>query len=240
MRRAASRALTGPLPSAVATHPLVADVYLERRFGHECAVLTLLGDDPERFQTEEGLLPSGGRPHQQLQGAVGHLEVVAVVLQVFQVLHHLAEGRAVEVEAELVGLELDGRTARHLAHHETGPVADRIRSDVLVGVARPGDGAGVQPGLVGEGGGADEGLMGIGRDVDQLGDVMGDRREPLEPVGADGADPHLQASGRAPWRSQIGVAGALAVAVDATLDLGHALRTATSELATAQPESLWK
>ena len=53
-------------------------------------------------------------------------------------------------------------------------------------------------------------------------------------------DPHLEGQVGDGGR-QIGVAGALAVAVDAALDLGDAHRGRPArELATAQPESLWK
>ena len=123
---------------------------------------------------EERLLPAGRGPHQQLERAVGHLEVVAPVLEILELLDHVGEhARRRGRQAELLGLQRDGRPAGHLADHEAGAVADRLGVDVLVGVARPGDGAGVQAGLVGERRRPDEGLVRIGGDVDQLGDVVG-------------------------------------------------------------------
>ena len=108
-----------------------------------------------------------------------------------------------------------------LRHHEAGPVADGVRRDVLVRVGPLGDGADVQPGLVRERRRAHVGRLRVERHVHQLGHVVRDRREPLQPVDGDGLDPHLQGEVRDD-RREVAVAGALAVAVDRALHLDRA------------------
>ena len=67
----------------------------------------------------------------------------------------------------------------------------------------------------------DIGLLRVGGEVHELGDVVRDRREPLEAVGRDGPDVQLQRQ-VGDRRREVGVAGPLAVAVDAALDVGRA------------------
>ena len=87
---------------------------------------------------------------------------------------------------------------------------------MLVGVGAPGQGAGVQPGLVGERRSAHVGLLRVGRPVDHLGDPAGDRRQQLQPLGRQRPHAHLGAE-VGDDRHQVAVAGALAVAVDGAL-----------------------
>ena len=90
--------------------------------------------------------------------------------------------------------------------------------DVLVGVGLAGDGGRVQAGLVGERGHADVGLRVVGRQVHELGDVVAHRREPLHPALGQRLDAELQREVR-DADHEVGVAGALAVAVDRALQL---------------------
>jgi hypothetical protein len=75
---------------------------------------------------------------------------------------------------------------------DTTKRADQLGRDVLVGIRSPGDGRGVEPGLVGEHRSTDEGLLRVRCDVDQLGDVVGHRGQQLQPVLGNGADPQLE------------------------------------------------
>ena len=61
----------------------------------------------------------------------------------------------------------------------------------LVRIGAPGDGAGVEPRLVRERRRADVRLLGVGREVDELGDVVGDGGEAIEAIRRDGLDAHL-------------------------------------------------
>src|SRR5258708_5029145 len=61
--------------------PLVAHEQLDRGLGEERLRAALLGDHAERFEGEEVLLPSRGAAEQELEAAVGGLEVVAAVLE---------------------------------------------------------------------------------------------------------------------------------------------------------------
>ena len=59
---------------------LAADPELDRRLGLDPAVGALLGDDAEALEPEERLVAARLAPQQQLEGAVGRLELVAAVL----------------------------------------------------------------------------------------------------------------------------------------------------------------
>ncbi len=167
------------------------------------------------------MLPARGRAHEQLEGGVGRLEVEALGLELLEPLGHLARGLAVELDAHLLGLELHGGPAGEVGHQEAGAVADPCGVDVLVGVRATRDGRGVQPRLVGERRRAHVGLGVVGRQVHQLGDVVADLGEPFHPSLGQGADAQLQRQvGDA--HHQVGVAGALAVAVDGALQLRRA------------------
>ena len=144
--------------------------------------VAVVGDDAEGLDAEERLLPAGGAAHEQLEGAVGDLEVVALVLEALQLVDDLVHLGAVEGETKLLGFEEDRRAAGELGHDEAGAVADPVRVDVLVRVGPLGDRAHVQARLVGERRPAYVGRLGVQRHVHELGDVMGDGSEPLEAV----------------------------------------------------------
>ena len=154
--------------------------------------LTVVGDDAERLHREVVGHPAGGPPQQQLQRAVGHLEVVALVLQALELVEHPADDLAVELEPELVRLHGQRRPAGHFRDDDPGPVADQVGLDVLVEVGAARHRTGVQAALVREDRVADVGLLRVRRDVDQLGDVVRHRRQPLQAVGRDGADVELE------------------------------------------------
>src|ERR1700694_5076716 len=112
------------------------------------------------------LTPSRCRPHPELQRAVCRLEVITTMLELLECVDHLAQCLPVQLQAEFSRLDGQGRSARHLAHHEAGPVADGVRGNVLVGVAAAGYGAYMQTTLVGERRRPHIRLLGVGRDVD--------------------------------------------------------------------------
>ena len=101
--------------------------------------------------------------------------------------------------------------------------------------ADPGD---VHAALVGERVAPHVGRVGIGREVEQLGDVVGRRRERRQlGVGeALVAELELEVGDD---RDEVGVAAPLAVAVHRPLDVGGPGLTAASALATPQPASSW-
>ena len=127
--------------------------------------------------------------------------------------------RARELDAELDGLHGERGAPRHLRDHHARPVAHQGGVEVLVEIPATGDRTRVQAALVGEDRGADVGLLRVGGDVDELGDVVGHRRQPLHAVGGDGADVEFEGQ-VGDRRGQVGVARPLAVAVDAPLHLG--------------------
>jgi RHH-type proline utilization regulon transcriptional repressor/proline dehydrogenase/delta 1-pyrroline-5-carboxylate dehydrogenase len=59
----------------------------------------VVDDDAERLEREEALLPSRGAPHEQLQRAVGGLEVKALVLELLDAVDDALGGRAVDLGA---------------------------------------------------------------------------------------------------------------------------------------------
>ena len=116
----------GPFPSAVATTRASPTRILHRRLGgvatgvdrvtgpvpvHRVAGgvtggrgagIGVVVDDPERLHLEERRLPPRGLAQQELERAVGHLEVVPAVLEGLQRVEHLRQGVGVELEPELL------------------------------------------------------------------------------------------------------------------------------------------
>ena len=71
---------------------------------------------------------------QQLERAIGHLEVIALVFQVLQLVEDPPDHLAIEFEAEFCRLHGQGRAACHLGDDHSRAVPDRVRWDVLVEV----------------------------------------------------------------------------------------------------------
>ena len=109
----------------------------------------------------------------------------------------------------------------HLADDEPGAIADQLGIDVLVGVLGPGDGARVQPRLVGERRRTDVRRLWVDRSVEQLGDVVADGGQSIEATlrKALVAELELEVGDD---RRQVGVSGALAEPVQRPLDLTRA------------------
>ena len=162
-------------------------------------------------------------PQQQLEGGVGGLEGPAVGLQVLDPLDRAADhvGPGGQVHAELPALELDRCPPGHLGDEDAHVVADQRRVHVVVEVRADLDRAGVQARLVGEGRHPDVRLLRVGRLVGDLRDGVRDAHHLRQ--AALGQDPpaHLQLQ-VADHREQVGVAGALAVAVRGALHVGGA------------------
>ena len=127
----------------------------------------------------------------------------------------------VHLEAELLGLHRDRGAARHLRDEEPRAVAHGLRRDVLVGVLGAGDRRYVQSRLVREGRRPDVRRLRVHRPVEHLGDVVADGGEPLEaPLGeAAHAEFQLEVGDH---RREVGVAGALAEAVERALHVAGA------------------
>ena len=177
---------------------------------------------PVALEPEVRLLPAAGLPHEQLEGGVGRLELVALGLEVLEPVGQLGRGPVVEVDAELAGLQRHPGPATQVGHQHPRVVAHNRGVDVLVaGPADLAERGRVQPALVGERRRTDVGVGGVGRQVHQLGHVPADRGEPLDaPLGQTG-DAHLELQ-VGHHRHEVGVARALAVAVDRPLDVGDA------------------
>ena len=86
---------------------LLADVNLDGGLGGEGAAADLVGDHAERLDPEEVVLPTAGAAHEQLERAVGRLEVVALVLEALELVDDLRQRRTVDGKAQLLGLELE-------------------------------------------------------------------------------------------------------------------------------------
>ena len=121
----------------------------------------------------------------------------------------------------LARLLRDRAAARQLGDEHVAVVADDRRVDVLEGL-RVGAHAGrVQARLVREGVLADVRLRGVGRAVEQLVDEVRRLGQPREALGREHLAAHLQLQ-VGDDRDQVGVAGALADAVDRALHLRRA------------------
>ncbi len=177
-------------------------------------------DDPERLDLEVVGLPPRRLAQQELERSVGDLEVVAAVLEGLQVSSTLDD--ASESSSRPSSSALSANVDRPAISDTTKrvPLPTASGGDVLVRVAAAGDRTGVQSRLVGEGCAAHIGLLRVGREVHELGDVVRDRRDPLETLRGDGADVELQRQ-VGDRSGEVGVAGPLAVPVHASLDVGR-------------------
>ena len=144
--------------------------------------------------------------------------MIALVLEPFQRLDDLGELRTVEREPELRCFHREGRLAGELGDDEPRPVADAFWIDVLVRVGALRDRARVQARLVRERRVPDVRGLRVERHVDELGDVMRDRREPVHAIPRNRLDSHLEREIRDD-RREVAVTGALAVPVDGALHL---------------------
>ena len=164
-------------------------------------------------------MPTSSGSHQQFEGCIGGFEVVAGVFQLLEGLDDLTQGVAVQLDAQLGGLQLDGGPTRHLRDQKTGAVAHQLRIHVLVSVTTAGDGTGVQPCFMGEGRGPHVGLLGVGGEVDQFSHMMGHGSEFSETTLRQSLHPHLQGQ-VGDDRHEVAVTDPLAIAVDSALHVG--------------------
>ena len=144
--------------------------------GLDLAVGVLLGGDAPGLEREQRLVVAGLLAQQQLERAVGGLELVAVVLERLHPLEHPRGRRVVELEAGALGLVGDGALARQLGDEQVAVVADERRVDVLERRRVGADAGGVQARLVREGVLSDVGLVRVGLAVEQLVGEVRDRR----------------------------------------------------------------
>ena len=93
---------------------LAIDPDLDGRLGLNLAVLALLGHHAPRLELEERLVLAGLAPDQQVEGAVGGLELEAAVLELLDALDHARGGGVVELDAGLLGAREHGAAAREL------------------------------------------------------------------------------------------------------------------------------
>src|SRR3954470_1863137 len=189
---------------------LALDPDLDRGLGLDPAVLALLGHDPPRLELEERLVLAGLAPDQQVEGAVGGLELEAAVLEVLDALDDPAGGGVVELDAGLLRAREHGAAARELGDQHLARVADRGGVDVLEGRGVGVDAGDVQAALVREGVLAHVGLVGVRDEVEQLVEEVRRLRQAGERGEALVAHLELEVGDD---RDEVGVAAALAVAV---------------------------
>src|SRR5207237_7515304 len=82
-------------------YALLPDVHLDGRLGGQRPAFGLVGDHPERLDAEVVVLPTRGAAHEQLERAVGRLEVVSLVLEPLERVDDLVQRRSVELDADL-------------------------------------------------------------------------------------------------------------------------------------------
>ena len=161
-----------------------------------------------------------GLADQQLEGAFGGFEFVALMLQLLDALEQLAARFGVQAFGQAVLLELVEHVAApgEIAQQDALAVADGLRLHVLVGGRILQHRADVHAAFVREGAVADVRLIVAHRQIGQFGDVARDRGQVLQIVAADGGVAQLQFE-IGDDRNQVRVAAAFAVAVDAALDV---------------------
>ena len=133
----------------------------------------------------------------------------------------------VDLEADAVELGQHVRAAGLVGDQELAPVADRLGRDVLVGRGILHDRGGMDAGLGGEGALADIGRVAVRRAVEHLVERARDVGEAVvscssdTPISKRSREFRLELQGRDD-RDEIGVAAALAQAVERALDLARA------------------
>ena len=165
---------------ALAVHP-----DLDRGLGLHAAVRALLDDRAPRLEPEQRLVLAGLLADQQVERAVGGLELVAAVLELLHALDHARGGLVVHVRARL-----HRALAGQLGDQHAAVGAHVGRVDVLEGARVAVDAGHVHAALVGEGVGAHVGLVGVRRDVAELVDQV---RRPRSAAAAARAPMRLEA-----------------------------------------------
>ena len=209
----------------------VAHADFGRRFGHhQRFVAAAVGrrrgagpatlDHEEVVQLELRAIAGPRTEREQFEGGVGGLVLEAARLHLLDAIQQGGRlfGRERQIVATFLELDLDVAPTGELGDEHAAVVADLGGFDVLV-MRRVLDHRGdVVAGLVCEGGSADVGGESVERQVGQLGDEAGCGRDLLELVVFDDAQAHLELE-IGDDRGKIGIAAALAVAVETALHL---------------------
>src|ERR1700722_3059667 len=211
---------------------VVADRDLHDREAYSDALAR--GVDPVLdIDVELGDLEIVGHPpehasRQQLERRVGRLVGVADRLALLDDVEQAGDARVVLLDGNADALELgeDVRTPRLVGDQDLALVADRFRPHMLVGRGILHDRGGVDAGLGRERAFADIGQMPVRRPVEDFIERVGDVGQVRELVVADADLEALGITGLeleiADQRNDVGVAAALAEAVEGTLNLARA------------------
>jgi hypothetical protein len=202
---------------------LARHFHLDRGFGEQLGAAALLHEDRVVAQSEGALVAGLVALDQQLERRFGAFEGKAVGLELLDDLAQRLWIDAVHLLAELLGAQLGIGLAAQLADDEPHHVADHARIDVLVGAAGAGRRGAVDAALVGERGPADIRLVIVRGDVHDLGDVAGHLGQFRQAAGRNGLERGLELQ-VGEDADQVGVAAALAVAVDRALDVAERRR----------------
>ena len=192
------------------------DPDLDRRLGLDVAVGALLGDHPEALEPEQRLVLARLAAQQQVERGVGSFVLIAAVLERLDPVDRSLGGIGVEVDTRIAGTRQHRALARELGDQHVAAVADELRVHVLEGARVGLDAGDVHAALVRERVAPDVGLIGVGGRVGQLVDEVRRLGQQSQPVGRDALVAELELK-RGQDRHQVGVAAALAVAVDRSL-----------------------
>src|SRR5205814_10542366 len=88
-------------------------------------------DHPERLEREQRLVLARLLAYQQVERPVGRLKLVALVLELLEVLDKTRRGRVVELDAAVGGAFLHRCAAGQLGDEQLATVAGSRRVDVL-------------------------------------------------------------------------------------------------------------
>ena len=195
---------------------LAVDPDLDGGLRLHAAVLALLDDRAPGLEAEQRLVLAGLLADEEVEGAVGGLELVAAALELLDALHHPPGRLVVHARPRLHGAlarQLGDEHAPVRAHLGRVEVLERARVHVHAGH--------VHAALVGEGVGAHVGLVRVRRDVAELVHQVRGLGERAQPLAADRLVAQLELQGGQD-RHEVGVPAALPVAVDRALDHARA------------------
>ena len=211
-----------PVAIGGGVHDLIAHPDLDGGFGGHPALLTIADEDVEIEQFKGRLIARLGATDEQFDRSLGPFELKALAFQLFDALQDVARLLTAirQVQAELVGLVGDIALARKLRDDDAGVIANPFRLDVLVALLALEQGVDVHSPFVGKGAATYIRLLGKGAQVGDLADIVSYLGQGAQLLVADAVLPHFELEGRDDG-AQVGVAAALAIAVDGPLDMDN-------------------
>ena len=87
--------------------------HLHRGFSVKRPICRFIGNYSHRFDIEVVLFPAGCSAHEKFERGISGLELVPLMFEALEVVDHLVDRWAVEINSELLCFDLNGGAASH-------------------------------------------------------------------------------------------------------------------------------